>query len=152
MFKKRHKHDWSPENMVYPRIRFKDKLLSSFSGKYIAVTLYPYMFVDSELKDCPTWAIKRNLAFHWQIMQHGKLRFYTSFILYYLAGLVRWKHHKPALESIPFFSEASAVMFDQLTSNEIYQICKDDIGAMWCKENSKGLKVVENEGHTVQQD
>lgn len=152
MFSKRHSHQWAPENINPPRLRFKQKILAPLAGKFLAVTIYPYIFIDSSIEDCPEWIIKRNLAFHWQITQHGTFRFYLSFSLYYMAGLCRWKKHKPALKSVPFFSEACEVQFDRLTSNEIYQLCKDDGGLKWCQYHGKGLKVIENEsGSTTQE-
>lgn len=68
-----------------------------------AVTIYPWIFY----KGVPTQErIEHEMVHVGQIRRYGWLSFYASYLLYYFAGLIRFKNHDTAYRTIPYEIEA----------------------------------------------
>lgn len=138
--KKSDRNEFAPENLTHPRLKLDVKYLPRW---FVCLTVFPYILSPFSMEDTLECMVKRNMGFFWQITQHGRFRFYLSFTLFHVGGLVRWKSCKAAFEKNPFVVEAEKNMYEPLTSHEILQLCRDEIGSSWCNNIGKGLKVVE---------
>lgn len=71
-----------------------------------AITLYPYIFF-SETKEKISEELYRHEYEHcFQVIRHGWLWFYLSYLLYYLAARVKGSDHETAYLGIPYEIEA----------------------------------------------
>jgi len=93
--------------MSSPKVRLRfNHWLPNLTGYHI--TIYPYvLFADSEDYIREQNTLLRHEATHFgQVVGYGWLRFYLSYLVYYLAGCIRYRQHKLAYEMIPYEIEA----------------------------------------------
>ena len=72
------------------------------------IMLYPYvLFAESEGDVRARSGLLKHEAEHFrQVVETGWFCFYVSYLLYYLAGLIRYRKHYPAYLLIPYETEA----------------------------------------------
>ena len=66
-----------------------------------AITLYPFIFYACSKDEAPTWLINHERFHFYEIQDVGVVRWYTSYLLYYFAGLAFGKGHAQSYLDIP---------------------------------------------------
>lgn len=74
---------------------------------YSAITLGSHIFYSPSLSEYDIIQIRYHELVHIdQIRKTGRIAFYSSYLLYYLAGIIRYRSHNAAYRSIPYEQEA----------------------------------------------
>ncbi len=72
-----------------------------------ATTIYPFIFLKAGLSaDQERIILSHEMIHVAQVERLGWLRFYTSYIVYYIKGRLKGLSHKDAYLAIPFEAEA----------------------------------------------
>jgi len=70
------------------------------------ITVYPYILLRDEPKNVKKHTYKHELQHCYQVEEIGWFSFYISYLLYYLAGLLRYESNYYAYQKIPYEVEA----------------------------------------------
>ena len=74
---------------------------------YVGITLYPYIFISLSEEQAKEQRIINHEWVHVvQVRKLGWFRFYGTYLLYYLAGLLKYGNPQTAYYNIPFECEA----------------------------------------------
>lgn len=83
---------------------------------YSAITIYPYICVSgSKISEI---TFRHELEHCYQVRQIGWISFYISYLLYFMAGLIRRKNWNEAYLSIPYEKLAYDIQETPLTIEE----------------------------------
>lgn len=85
---------------------------------YSAITLYPFVLFRSKKEDVSYITLKHEMTHVDQIRVHGWLSFYLSYLLYFLAGLLRFKSWNAAYYDIPWERMAVSHQLTPLMQSE----------------------------------
>lgn len=89
------------------------KALNKITGQNIgAITLYPFIFTTYQKGAMPKWMINHELIHISQIRDLGFFSFYISYLLYFLANLLRFKDGNMAYYKIPY-EEAAYKLYSE---------------------------------------
>lgn len=88
------------------------------NNKYAALTLFPFIIFFSSKEETSFITICHERVHVNQIRQIGFFSFYISYLLYFLAGLIHYKHWSRAYFNIPFEIEAFSREYEPLMNDE----------------------------------
>lgn len=121
-------------NMKKQLRKYKTKLVfNNWIPKLLgvgAITIYPWVFIANKKEDVQATLVAHEMIHIWQVRQHGWFSFYISYLLYWLAGLIRYKKHKTAYRYIPYEVMAYARQDDGLAAWMEHEL-KNQIPEAW---------------------
>ena len=87
------------------------KLMNKLGVSMGAITLYPFVLY---LEDDPQWETIIHEGIHvQQVQKYWWFRFYSTYVLYYLIGLLAFFSHDKAYKRIPWEQEAYEHQYDE---------------------------------------
>jgi len=75
-------------------------------GNYLAITLFPFVFTNGELKECD---LRHETIHMWQQAALLIIPFYAFYLLFWFVKLVRYRNLYRAYRAIPFERSAYAL-------------------------------------------
>ena len=83
------------------------------------ITIYPYILLRDQKGETKRSTYKHELHHTYQVQNVGWICFYLSYLIYYFAGLLRYKSWNHAYHEIPYEAEAYAIQDEPLTKMDL---------------------------------
>lgn len=100
------------------------KLRFVYGQKYLehlgirGVTLYPFVLFSETPEGVSDSLLRHELEHCYQVRRQGFLKFYLSYLYFYIRGRLRYRHHALAYRNIPYEVEARRAELLPLSADE----------------------------------